>query len=419
MSLESGSTRNTLGSQLSTASSSTSSGSSKGTSNGKRKQYWQKDKKMFRILTVIAYIASVSMAAVLLSAYYVFLWTPEARPEPPRIRSSLKVRTERPNFQAEAHTSSDKELLAVLETLQSQIQPTPPITTKSVAYYRPPVIEDTGEDDDEYQYQPRIREKAIVNTGQQQQQQIPVPYDYYSRSSSSHSSNSNKLKDPSETLSSSFSGSNYYSRNSLKASEESTASSVPIALPLIQNPLASSVTQLLSLTASSSSTNTNSNPRSTSSIDQKEQIKQQRNETNNITSPNTSTNSPSNKSSSSRSPSSPSTTVEISSTDDYELSPTSINKANTLPYRRRQIPTPSSPLTITKMISSVLIPPTTTVPISVSSSSLSSTISSSSSSLENLDSVAPTAGLFKTTQPMLSLLQSAAAASTTQTSSST
>lgn len=40
-------------------------------------------KKIVRLLTVIAYMMSVSMAAITLSAYYIFLWNPkEHRPGP-------------------------------------------------------------------------------------------------------------------------------------------------------------------------------------------------------------------------------------------------------------------------------------------------------------------------------------------------
>ncbi len=36
----------------------------------------EKNTKIIRILTVIAYVCSVSMAAVMLSLYYVFIWDP-------------------------------------------------------------------------------------------------------------------------------------------------------------------------------------------------------------------------------------------------------------------------------------------------------------------------------------------------------
>lgn len=43
-------------------------------------------KKIVRLLTVVAYMMSVSMAALMLSAYYIFLWNPkEHRPGPLRL----------------------------------------------------------------------------------------------------------------------------------------------------------------------------------------------------------------------------------------------------------------------------------------------------------------------------------------------
>lgn len=39
--------------------------------------------RIIRILTVIAYICSVSMAAVMLSLYYVFIWDPSPSPSSP------------------------------------------------------------------------------------------------------------------------------------------------------------------------------------------------------------------------------------------------------------------------------------------------------------------------------------------------
>lgn len=46
----------------------------------------QEHKKIVRLLTVVAYMVSVSMAALLLSAYYIFLWNPKVnRPTPLRL----------------------------------------------------------------------------------------------------------------------------------------------------------------------------------------------------------------------------------------------------------------------------------------------------------------------------------------------
>jgi hypothetical protein len=81
MSADGGSVKNTLGSE-----SSCSSGSSTDTTRRKR-EYGKKDRKIVRILTVLAYVVCVSMAAVLLSTYYVFLWSPDIKvstTEPPR-----------------------------------------------------------------------------------------------------------------------------------------------------------------------------------------------------------------------------------------------------------------------------------------------------------------------------------------------
>lgn len=50
---------------------------------GKESKYEPKqNKKIIRLLTVIAYVISVSMAAIILSLYYVFLWNPEMRYSP-------------------------------------------------------------------------------------------------------------------------------------------------------------------------------------------------------------------------------------------------------------------------------------------------------------------------------------------------
>nr|XP_045586340.1 mastermind-like domain-containing protein 1 [Procambarus clarkii] len=47
---------------------------------GKESKYEPKqNKKIVRLLTVIAYVISVSMAAIILSLYYVFLWDPQMK----------------------------------------------------------------------------------------------------------------------------------------------------------------------------------------------------------------------------------------------------------------------------------------------------------------------------------------------------
>ncbi|CAG7835690.1 unnamed protein product [Allacma fusca] len=50
--------------------------SQSGSTSKPKSDFGKKHRKLVRILTVIAYIISVSTAAVLLSAYYVFLWKP-------------------------------------------------------------------------------------------------------------------------------------------------------------------------------------------------------------------------------------------------------------------------------------------------------------------------------------------------------
>lgn len=42
----------------------------------------KQNKKIIRLLTVIAYVISVSMAAIILSLYYVFLWDPQMKYQP-------------------------------------------------------------------------------------------------------------------------------------------------------------------------------------------------------------------------------------------------------------------------------------------------------------------------------------------------
>ena len=52
----------------------------------------KQNKKIFRIITVIAYIFSVSMVAILLSLYYLFLWDPYIKAHKERM-AALKVNT--------------------------------------------------------------------------------------------------------------------------------------------------------------------------------------------------------------------------------------------------------------------------------------------------------------------------------------
>lgn len=59
------------------------SGSVKMPTEGSTANVNRSETKVIRVLTVIAYMCSVSMAAVMLSLYYVFLWNPE----PPNLQS--------------------------------------------------------------------------------------------------------------------------------------------------------------------------------------------------------------------------------------------------------------------------------------------------------------------------------------------
>ncbi|XP_014247331.1 putative transmembrane protein INAFM2 [Cimex lectularius] len=52
----------------------------------KDKMYEPKqNKKLIRVLTVIVYVFSVSLAAIILSLYYVFFWSPKPPPGPPSV----------------------------------------------------------------------------------------------------------------------------------------------------------------------------------------------------------------------------------------------------------------------------------------------------------------------------------------------
>lgn len=55
----------------------------------KDKLYEPKHKqKLVRVLTVVAYVIFVSMAAILLSLYYTFVWNPKVQDRKPRINKS-------------------------------------------------------------------------------------------------------------------------------------------------------------------------------------------------------------------------------------------------------------------------------------------------------------------------------------------
>lgn len=46
------------------------------------------NQKALKVLTVAAYILFVSMAAIILSFYYVFIWDPTTKPLPPRTNTN-------------------------------------------------------------------------------------------------------------------------------------------------------------------------------------------------------------------------------------------------------------------------------------------------------------------------------------------
>jgi hypothetical protein len=55
------------------------------------KLYEQKtNQRTVRVLTVVAYVLTVSMAAIILSAYYVFLWKPNDASIPSAQNSNIK-----------------------------------------------------------------------------------------------------------------------------------------------------------------------------------------------------------------------------------------------------------------------------------------------------------------------------------------
>ncbi|GFY47833.1 uncharacterized protein TNIN_438231 [Trichonephila inaurata madagascariensis] len=84
----------------------------------KRKQH----KKLIRLLTVMAYVFSVSLGAIVLSLYYVFLWDPQIEKDgkkltPMPVPQELKsVPSDRPNtvlYAAAAPTSTPEGISTV------------------------------------------------------------------------------------------------------------------------------------------------------------------------------------------------------------------------------------------------------------------------------------------------------------------
>lgn len=49
------------------------------------------NQKALKVLTVAAYILFVSMAAIILSFYYIFIWDPTTKPAPPRSTTSCNI----------------------------------------------------------------------------------------------------------------------------------------------------------------------------------------------------------------------------------------------------------------------------------------------------------------------------------------
>lgn len=52
------------------------------------------NKKAVRVLTVIAYIFFVSLAAIMLSLYYVFVWSPPPPPQPSKLANVIISQTD-------------------------------------------------------------------------------------------------------------------------------------------------------------------------------------------------------------------------------------------------------------------------------------------------------------------------------------
>merc|ERR1711963_1195350 len=66
----------------------------------------KQDRKIFRILTVIIYVFTVSFGAILLSLYYLFLWDPYKYTGPP-----LPPATQTPEAQSNSPPTSSSSIL--------------------------------------------------------------------------------------------------------------------------------------------------------------------------------------------------------------------------------------------------------------------------------------------------------------------
>lgn len=61
-------------------------------------------KKVVRVLTVIAYVFSVSLAAIMLSLYYIFIWNPQSRARLAGEAASLEAAKPRYNCPGTTYT---------------------------------------------------------------------------------------------------------------------------------------------------------------------------------------------------------------------------------------------------------------------------------------------------------------------------
>lgn len=51
----------------------------------------QQNRKAIRILTVAVYVLCVSLAAIMLSLYYIFIWDPTVKPFMPKVTNCGKI----------------------------------------------------------------------------------------------------------------------------------------------------------------------------------------------------------------------------------------------------------------------------------------------------------------------------------------
>ena len=70
----------------------------------------KQNKKIIRLLTVIAYVISVSMAAIILSLYYVFLWDPKMKYKPKSTSTPPSPKLSDDNFITNIRTNNQSFL---------------------------------------------------------------------------------------------------------------------------------------------------------------------------------------------------------------------------------------------------------------------------------------------------------------------